>query len=1215
MALKFLNNGYFAGKVGIGTESPSVALQLGNSTLGQTKLAIFNSEGGGEVGLTIQSRTNRAKLRVADNDSNAYVVAEAGKAFFGTSANGDATNVTVLTSGNVGIGATNPLRKLHVVGQLAVNNATTEYYGVLMSGGEGADPSVLIGDWHNSSGTIKWDSTGNYLRIDSQHSTANAAILFSGNDGSTEYMRIASTGNVGIGTTSPGSKLEVNVVDDGFDDIDVLKLKRTWATGSGTDRAHGILFSDLNSRMATIYADRTNSGSNYNSDLLFATNTGTSGTSLSTKMVIKAGGNVGIGTTSPISLLQVGTNLASDGVAYIGDYDSQFATNFFYRNQTAAQSTVPMMLIRQTNTGDNQPVLVLDQDGTGDILQAFTDTSQVVTIDYEGNVGIGATGPGYKLEINSGTTNVTSAFKSADNQAWISIQDDDSGTYGALIGIDSDESENFVVANASASKMLSLNSSGSLKLHNYNSTNNIGTPTYVLGTDASGNVVKVLGSGIPGVPAGSGTVNYLARWTPDVNTLATGVTYDNGTNVGILTTNPLDRLQVSGVISATANDTAYSNGYFAKLSSDYGPNALKLTSRTGDILRASGYGSSVSILTGNPTSVKMFIDSSGKVGIGTTSPQSKLHIETGSGGTYSPNVNHDDVTIEGSGNIGLQLFSPATSYQYIAFGDPGSVNAGYLRYYHGTNEMVFRTNGSDNMVIDDDGNVGIGTTSPNSKLTVWDSGTFDVRTSGINVHRPSSYGQYGSFSYDGATTYFASTYTGNAAISYGTFVFKQYNNGTVGRNALEILNDGNFIFNQYAGSALTGTPTYLLGTDASGNVVKTNTVPGSGAGPYLPLSAGSSYPLTGDLYITKAVTPLIQLTDTTNSKTLLLGVDDANAFIRTGASENLYLQVNGGTNAITILNNSNVGIGTTSPSEKLVVDGKVIINNTNPPNNLAQLNIGYTGAGETRAIDIDGSWGGGENKSITFTYGSAAANIVGQINCVLVNGTDTRLRWGKLYHNADSSTYTMELKSTSTTTANLTVAGSIQMADDTDTASADKVGTMRYRTATNEPVPVTGTELVTNGDLASSTGWNLQNSASINNTTGVATVPGAGSLTSTGGNWSLYQSNVMAPNKTYMLRFQARRDAGPNANMYAGWAYTNQFNQTVTAAWVQYQVVFTTGAQTWHELTFGGVTGTTFEVKDITVVEVTEEDASYADMCMQTGASTYEWVNIVRNTY
>jgi len=154
-----------------------------------------------------------------------------------------------------------------------------------------------------------------------------------------------------------------------------------------------------------------------------------------------------------------------------------------------------------------------------------------------------------------------------------------------------------------------------------------------------------------------------------------------------------------------------------------------------DVFWGGGYGNGAPVLAANGTTMKMYPSGStsgiqfslsptvaaffGNVGIGTASPQSKLHIETGSGGTYSPNVNHDDVTIEGSGNIGLQLFSPATSYQYIAFGDPGSVNAGYLRYYHGTNEMVFRTNGSDNMVINSAGNVGIGTTSPtNYKLEV-----------------------------------------------------------------------------------------------------------------------------------------------------------------------------------------------------------------------------------------------------------------------------------------------------------------------------------------------------------------------------------------------------------------------------------------------------------------------------------------------------------------
>ena len=106
------------GNVGIGTTAPSVGLQVGNSTNGQTKTVIFNSEGGGEVGLTIQSRTNRAKLKVADNDSNAYIVAEAGKAFFGTSSNGDINNITVLTSGNVGIGTTSPSEKLHVNGNI-----------------------------------------------------------------------------------------------------------------------------------------------------------------------------------------------------------------------------------------------------------------------------------------------------------------------------------------------------------------------------------------------------------------------------------------------------------------------------------------------------------------------------------------------------------------------------------------------------------------------------------------------------------------------------------------------------------------------------------------------------------------------------------------------------------------------------------------------------------------------------------------------------------------------------------------------------------------------------------------------------------------------------------------------------------------------------------------------------------------------------------------
>ena len=103
----------------------------------------------------------------------------------------------------------------------------------------------------------------------------------------------------------------------------------------------------------------------------------------------------------------------------------------------------------------------------------------------------------------------------------------------------------------------------------------------------------------------------------------------------------------------------------------------------------------------------------------------------------------------------------------------------------------------------------------------------------------------------------------------------------------------------------------------------------------------------------------------------------------------------------------------------------IVINNASAPNNLAMLNIGYSGGGETRAIDIQGGWSGGENKSITFTHASGSTNIVAQINAQH-NSPGSKLRWGKLYHSGDSSAYTMELISESTTSAYLTVVGSVR---------------------------------------------------------------------------------------------------------------------------------------------------------------------------------------------
>jgi len=309
-----------------------------------------------------------------------------------------------------------------------------------------------------------------------------------------------------------------------------------------------------------------------------------------------------------------------------------------------------------------------------------------------------------------------------------------------------------------------------------------------------------------------------------------------------------------------------------------------------------------------------------------------------------------------------------------------------------------------------------------------------------------------------------------------------------------------------------------------------------------------------------------------------------------------------GTNQImTIKGGGNVGIGVTNPSEKLVVDGKVIINNTNVPNNLAQLNIGSTGGGETRAIDIDGSWSAGESKSITFTHGSASTEMVGQINCVY-NSPSSSIRWGKLYHSGDSSTYTMELESTSLTTANLTVAGSIQMADDTATASATKVGTMRYRTGT-EYVDVDGTNLISNPDFTSDTAWTKETGWTISGGELVATAAA--------GNTACYQTPGLTNGSIYRCTFTISEYTSGKVSFRAGTSAANTFFNAVGT----YSVIMTAGGTLQGRFGLESGVTTTLKISQCSIVEVVAEDASYADMCMQTGASTYEWVNIVRNTY
>jgi hypothetical protein len=107
------------------------------------------------------------------------------------------------------------------------------------------------------------------------------------------------------------------------------------------------------------------------------------------------------------------------------------------------------------------------------------------------------------------------------------------------------------------------------------------------------------------------------------------------------------------------------------------------------------------------------------VGIGTLTPQTKLHVYNGASGalpfSFSP------LAVESNGHTYINILSPAANESAVLFGQPGSSANGSVMYNNtGTpNGFQFRNNGNiTRMTIVSSGNVGIGTINPSEKLEV-----------------------------------------------------------------------------------------------------------------------------------------------------------------------------------------------------------------------------------------------------------------------------------------------------------------------------------------------------------------------------------------------------------------------------------------------------------------------------------------------------------------
>jgi hypothetical protein len=582
------------------------------------------------------------------------------------------------------------------------------------------------------------------------HFATNSSSLGAPVSVSDARMTVTHDGNVGIGTSSPAYKLDVAGSADvaRFDTTSLGGVLFSRANLVGNNSTHyKIQFVNSDSTVAEIKTtNRTggtaSTGTGY--ELSFATaGTGyqTWFTNSTERMRLTSAGNVGIGTGSPAAKLE-----SVQGTSGAGGW--------FMAGQFSA-ANYPMVRFAAT-TPNKYSSIGNDADGGLHFLVnghsgAVGTTAAIFT--PSGNVGIGTSSPTQRLDVsmlNSGASGTVAVFRNAgtstvNTAARIVLTsrsgDEIRGSYIEAINVGGANYPFDLVfgtssSNATPNEKMRLNSAGTLglgvtpsewgianssvlqikntaiagrgnDLYLYANTYISGSQNRYIASDFASLYYQDQGNHVWSM-APSGTAGNTISFTQRMTLTAAG-------NLGIGTSSPGANIEVLG------------NSAAVKIN-ESGGGDLRL-SVTGSTARINAFSNHPLLFSTNNTE-RMAITSAGNVGIGTTSPDTRLTVLKNSNADFSSQAALRASSLQTFSNSSVTtavVFNGTTgnSDKFISVDNAGGTQFFSLGYQNGAtrrnviqfdqnNTIYLSTAGTERMRITSAGNVGIGTSSPNS---------------------------------------------------------------------------------------------------------------------------------------------------------------------------------------------------------------------------------------------------------------------------------------------------------------------------------------------------------------------------------------------------------------------------------------------------------------------------------------------------------------------